>query len=256
VSIFESYLSLLFIKTERLITPIKNAYTDEMSSKLKFKIILLNSIILLTFYPLASYSQAVKAPPCLPLINTATCPAFSQYYISSASSLPSSQNSNGAIFDTNFDWLLSAENITIFDELIMNYVKTQYNMWKYKDNANSSLNVEMCSPEIASSYARYTLTTICAYLVQGPQSKTCNTNNNSSLKERKLCKRTCKDHLTSLREIAYSPNVCTTEMIVNIDEKFVDLNKWCENPQNSADDSENCISGEENELVNCGMLYK
>ncbi|GES72544.1 SH3 domain containing protein [Rhizophagus clarus] len=260
VSIFESYLSLLFIKTERLITPIKNAYTDEMSSKLKFKIILLNLIILLTFYPLASYSQAVKAPPCLPLTNTITCPAFSQYYISSASSqtLPSFQNSDGAIFDTNFDWLLNAENITVFDELIMNYVNTQYIKWKYKDDANSSLNMEMCSPEIASSftvYARYTLTTICAYLVQGPQSKTCNTNNNSSLKERKLCKRTCKDHLASLQEIAYSPNVCITEIIVNIDKKFEDLNRWCENPQNSADDSENCISGEENELVNCGFQY-
>ncbi|CAB4432135.1 unnamed protein product [Rhizophagus irregularis] len=228
-----------------------------MSSKLKFKIILLNLIILLTFYPLASYSQAVKAPPCLPLTNTVTCPAFSQYYISSASSqsLPSFQNSSGAIFDTNFDWLLNAENITIFDELIMNYVNTQYIKWKYKDDANSSLNAEMCSSEIASSftvYARYTLTTICAYLVQGPQSKICN---NSSLKERKLCKRTCKDHLASLLEISYSPNVCTTEIIFNIDEKLEDLNRWCENPQNSADDSENCISGEENELVNCGFQF-
>ncbi|RIA83330.1 hypothetical protein C1645_809281 [Glomus cerebriforme] len=256
VSIFESYLSLLFNKIERLITPIKNAYTDEMSSKLKFKIILLNLIILLTFYPLASYSQGVKAPPCIPLTNTLTCPAFSQYYISSASSQtsPSFQNSNGAFFDTDFDWLLDADNITIFDELIMNYVNTQYIKWRYKDDANSSSsNVEICSSEVASSftvYARYTLTTICAYLVQGPQSRLCNTNN----PERKLCNRTCKDHLASLQEIAYSPNVCTTEIIDNIDEKFGNLNRWCENPQNSEDD-ENCISGEENELVNCGFQY-
>ncbi|CAG8492428.1 6120_t:CDS:2 [Funneliformis mosseae] len=232
-----------------------------MSSKLNFKIIhLILLILLLTFYPSVSNSQGVKAPPCLSLANTVTCSAFSQYSISSASSLksPSSQDSKGAIFDTNFNWLLEAENITRFDELLLNYVNTQYIKWRYKEGTNSTLGVTQCSevtPIISSitTYARYTLTTICAYLVQQPQSRLCSANDTLP-NERKLCKQTCLNHYDSLQGIANSPNVCIIGTTSDINERLDDLNKWCTLPQNTDDNATtNCISGEENEPNNCGF---
>src|SRR5438045_8603492 len=94
---------------------------------------------------------------------------------------------------------------------------------------------------------------VCAYLVQEPLSESsCNQN----LSKEKLCKQTCMDHLESLRKIAYSPDVCPIVNVDDIDEKFGNLTRWCENPQNTDDSYENCISGEENELANCGMGLK
>ncbi|CAI2165019.1 7303_t:CDS:2 [Funneliformis geosporum] len=229
-----------------------------MSSILNFKIIHLILLILLTFHPLVSNSQGVKAPPCLPLTNTVTCSAFSQYSISSASSLtsPLSQDSKGAIFDTTFNWLLEAENITRFDELLLNYVNTQYIKWRYKEDTNFSSDVKECSevtPSISSitTYARYTLTTICAYLVQQPQSRLCNANDTLQ-NERILCKQTCLDHYDSLQDIAHSPNVCINGTTSDIDKRFENLNKWCTfNTDNET--TTNCVSGEENEPNNCGF---
>ena len=94
---------------------------------------------------------------------------------------------------------------------------------------------------------------VCAYLVQEPLSdSSCNQN----LKKEKLCKKTCIDHIESLRNIANDPNVCPIEKVVNIGEKFGNLTRWCEDPQNTDGFSENCIAGEKNEKDNCGTCLR
>ena len=195
--------------------------------------------------------QETGTPSCLSLEGTTTCPEFSGYYISS-------QMSNYSSDGLNSSWLTEASTVQKFDSLLTNYTNNGYAKSYYVDGLNCS------NFDSKSMYVRYTMTMICARLVESEPSNLCLLGKmvgNSTLIDpkinyllgRKLCRETCYSHIASLVEITQNATICPTistatssrSSVVNL------LNAWCSN-ENYTDTTQDCISGELNERQNCG----
>lgn len=174
---------------------------------------------------------AIAPAICLSLQNSLACPAFHQFYISTGvvDRYPFLQNNITTIQD--------------FDNSLFNYVNSTSNYLLQLGCLSTNYN-----PIVP--YARYSLTKMCARLIQDPEdSLPCNTNHH--LTPPPLCKQTCLDWVESVTAITSQSTVCgnnlqRTEAIANY---TIHCQSW-QGFNATADD--NCISGIANEPENCG----
>nr|CAG8480409.1 12728_t:CDS:10 [Entrophospora candida] len=177
-------------------------------------------------------------PPCLSLEGSTTCPAFSQYSISSAMF---NYGSDGL----NYNWLLGASSIQEFDLLLRDYVNNDYVKSYYIEGLNCT------NFDSKSMYVRYTTTMICARLVESVPSRMCPSE--KAIERRLICNKTCNSHLSSLIESTKNSTICpTTSDTPTRSERLSLLIDWCADG-NYTDTSPSCISGELNEQLNCGF---
>ncbi|CAG8571002.1 7153_t:CDS:2 [Acaulospora morrowiae] len=201
-------------------------------------------------------AQSPRWSPCLPLKGSKYCGAFSNYSISAA--VVTDYNTGG-----RFDWVARTDNISNFDDLLMQYVKNDYINWEVMNcsNFNSS-----------SIYARYTITMVCAELVEYAMSLQCNQNISydqsqtdgitipiptptilpnapTSLPLRRLCNSTCQDHILSLQNLVNRTQTCNNTSIISLTDS---VRNWCEQGDNISNDT-TCISGDMNE-ENCELV--
>ncbi|CAJ0841268.1 11446_t:CDS:2 [Entrophospora sp. SA101] len=182
--------------------------------------------------------QGVKMPPCLSLEGSTTCPAFSQYSISSAMF---NYGSDGL----NYNWLLGASSIQEFDLLLRDYVNNDYVKSYYIEGLNCT------NFDSKSMYVRYTTTMICARLVESVPSRMCPSE--KAIERRLICNKTCNSHLSSLIESTKNSTICpTTSDTSTRSVRLSLLIDWCADG-NYTDTSPSCISGELNEQLNCGF---
>ncbi|KAF2401131.1 hypothetical protein EJ06DRAFT_555752 [Trichodelitschia bisporula] len=168
------------------------------------------------------------AQQCIPLKNSASCPAFNQSSISTNADLSG-----------RFPFLQYVSDVESFDRQFKQYIATSYSQQKYK-NLLSCTNVNLTNT--TNLYARYTTTVLCNAMVQ----LSINVCQQSA---RPLCAETCAEFATSEEQIA-SSELCKSsgnDAVANIRSDFV----TCSLPENSL--SGNCIHGVANEPGNCGF---
>lgn len=204
-----------------------------MYKKISIIILYLFQMILCQELPLilSPTPTAIAPAICLSLQNSLACPAFHQFYISTGvvDRYPFLQNNITTIQD--------------FDNSLFNYVNSTSNYLLQLGCLSTNYN-----PIVP--YARYSLTKMCARLIQDPEdSLPCNTNHH--LTPPPLCKQTCLDWVESVTAITSQSTVCgnnlqRTEAIANY---TIHCQSW-QGFNATADD--NCISGIANEPENCG----
>lgn len=167
---------------------------------------------------------------CVPLINSTVCSAFSQFYV----------DLNG-LADT-FIFLSNTTTIEEFDQRLIEYANST-NMYLYQLGCQST-NFNAQVP-----YARYSLTRLCAQMLQDSDSLACNTEND--LVPPALCQTTCDDWVNSVTEITSNPRVCaqTTQRNNTLDYYWSQCDTW---QGFNGTVNNNCISGIANEPYTCG----
>ncbi|KAI9304708.1 hypothetical protein BJ944DRAFT_288423 [Cunninghamella echinulata] len=169
---------------------------------------------------------------CLSLQNSLACPAFQQFYISTGvvDRYPFLPNNITTIQD--------------FDNSLFRYVNSTSNYLLQLGCLSTNYN-----PLVP--YARYSLTKMCARLIQDPEdSLPCNTNHH--LTPPPLCQQTCLDWVESVTAITAQPNVCSHNL--QRSEAITNYTIHCHSWQGfNATIDDNCISGIANEPENCGF---
>ncbi|KAI9313254.1 hypothetical protein BX666DRAFT_2030626 [Dichotomocladium elegans] len=167
---------------------------------------------------------------CVLLSSSKACPAFSKFYVG----LPGLSN--------RYSFLANATNVDSFDQGLFAYVKT----------ANDYLTPLGCSgPADNVPYARYSLSRLCASLIQdATDSLPCNFQNN--LTPPPLCQYTCESWVDSVTAISNDSSLCPESS--NRADALSDLASQCMYWQGyNGTVSEGCIPGSVNEPGNCGF---
>ncbi|KAG9288348.1 hypothetical protein G9A89_021379 [Geosiphon pyriformis] len=146
-----------------------------------------------------------------------------------------------------FEFLYTASNITQFDSALKDYVNNKF----IEDHFRTDC------PKLNSSttYPRYTTTLICAEMVRDPQSLPCTLLDNQEFYMGKLnstsppiCESTCQSFNESVQKIRSNITICNANKTKS-DKQIFSL---CATGETSNDTSR-CISGEQNEPLNCGF---
>ncbi|KAI8977237.1 hypothetical protein BDF20DRAFT_906383 [Mycotypha africana] len=176
-------------------------------------------------------SAATKENNCVSLRRSKVCTAFSQFYIG----LP------GLEYD--YPFLINTTTIEEFDQRLLDYADSTSDYLFPLGCLSSNYN-----PTVP--YARYSLTRLCAGMIQNPTySLPCNYEN--ALSPPPLCKTTCVQWVNSIESITASHRVCSdTSQRNNTLNSFQDqCETWAGYNGTIA---ENCISGVANEPYSCG----
>lgn len=167
--------------------------------------------------------------PCFSLRGSKTCAAFQSYYIS----LVGNQR--------QYPFLANVTDIDSFDAGMKNLLKT----------ANPYYQMLGCtynSPETTIPYARYSLSFLCASLIQDSSySLPCNYQNN--LNPPPLCQSTCNQYMSSVGNITSNTDVCPNQ--IEQKSQFENFNSRCIY-WSGLNGTLNCILGVANEPENCG----
>ncbi|KAI8997165.1 hypothetical protein BDB01DRAFT_770071 [Pilobolus umbonatus] len=169
---------------------------------------------------------------CISLTNSTVCSAFSQFYIS----LP----------DLYYDYpfLFNSTTIEEFDQSILHYINSTsaylYPLGCLSSNYNPTI-----------PYARYSITKLCAAILQNPTSSLpCNFERN--LQPPPLCQHTCKQWIDSVTDITSDSKVCSNQ--TQRDSTLLAYQDQCDFWEGlNGTITENCISGIANEPNNCGF---
>lgn len=169
---------------------------------------------------------------CVSLANSKTCSAFSQFYIG----LPE--------IGYKYPFLSNTYTIEEFDNRLLEYVNSTSDYLFPLGCLSSNYN-----PTIP--YARYSITRLCAAMIQDPTySLPCNFNN--ELTPPPLCQSTCFEWVKSIANITDNPRVCSDSILRN--KTLASVTEQCNLWEGfNGTVSENCISGTANEPYSCGM---
>ncbi|KAI8337804.1 hypothetical protein BD560DRAFT_413152 [Blakeslea trispora] len=179
-----------------------------------------------------SFTHGQDTDTCVSLINSTVCSAFSQFYIG----LPGLGN--------DYPFMLNVKTIEEFDRRLLDYVNSTSDYLFPLGCLSSNYN-----PTIP--YARYSLTRLCAGMIQNSAySLPCNFNNR--LTPPPLCKSTCLDWVESITEITDNPHVCSDSAQRN--NTLADFSDQCNTWEGfNGTIAQNCISGIANEPYTCGF---
>lgn len=171
---------------------------------------------------------------CLSLESSTACPAFQNYYIGLAG------------LATRYPYLANVTDISSFDSSLKAYA---FSSSDYLD----ALGCTGYSNDSSTPYARYSLSRLCAGLVQDTASSLpCNYQNN--IAPAPLCQTTCNDWLASVTQITSDSSKCPNSS--QRDNGMANLATQCANWQGyNGTASEGCIQGMANEPDNCGMAH-
>ena len=161
--------------------------------------------------------------PCFPLNGSKACPEVAGYSITPGSYL------------TFYTFLTSVDNITAFDDAIKAYVN------------NTAQYAAVGCPSVPP--ARFTLTLVCADLVNDPISQTCSESAGGK-KSPGICAQTCDDFHASLGETLGNKTLCPGGNGSQLGDLAQRLDSLCQKPDGDGD----CISGAANENTTCGTL--
>ncbi|KAI8335244.1 hypothetical protein EDC96DRAFT_524940 [Choanephora cucurbitarum] len=187
-------------------------------------------VLFLLFF--ITFTNGQDTDTCVSLINSTVCSAFSQFYIG----LPGLGN--------DYPFLLNASTIEEFDRRLLDYVNSTSDYLFPLGCLSSNYN-----PTIP--YARYSLTRLCAGMIQNSAySLPCNFNN--GLTPPPLCKSTCFDWVESITKITDNPHVCSDSVQRN--DTLADFSDQCNTWEGfNGTIVQNCISGIANEPYTCGF---
>ncbi|KAI7871463.1 hypothetical protein BDF14DRAFT_1761253 [Spinellus fusiger] len=169
---------------------------------------------------------------CVLLQDSRACPAFQQFYVGIAG------------LSTQYPFMTNVTSVEAFDQSLFNYVNsTSYYLFPL---GCLSSNYNPTVP-----YARYSLSSLCALMIQDPKgSLPCNYQYN--LIPPPLCRSTCDDWASSLRDITSEPSVCSDSLQRNTTLDSLELRCTSWQGYNGTSNT-NCISGIANEPENCGF---
>ncbi|CAG8521630.1 2854_t:CDS:2 [Paraglomus occultum] len=162
--------------------------------------------------------------PCFSLKGSQACPLVNNYSITSGS------------FLTFYNFLPPVQNISQFDSAIEAYA------------SNPSQFVDAGCPSIPPP--RYTLTLICADLVNDPISQSCSALDVNQASP-PICTETCAEFRASLYETLGNKTLCP-----KWNGQLGALGQRLYNFCNTSGAAGKCISGLENEATTCGFLNK
>lgn len=167
---------------------------------------------------------------CFSLSGSTTCPAFQEYYISLTG------------LAAKYPFLQQVTDIKTFDAGMQSFVISPQLYLAPLGCANKA--------SVASTipYARYSLTYMCATLIQD-SSYSLPCNYNKSLSPPPLCQRTCFDYTASVEDLTNNTDTCPN--ILQQRESMINLNSSCVY-WSGLNGTYNCILGEANEPKNCG----
>lgn len=170
---------------------------------------------------------------CVSLGNSQVCSAFSQFYVG----LPG--------LASNYPFLLNTTTIEEFDQRLIQYVNSTSNYLFPLGCLSTNYN-----PTIP--YARYSLTRLCAAMIQDPAySLPCNFHN--QLSPPPLCQQTCTQWVDSVTFITNNPRVCMDSAQRNT--TLASFSNQCSTWEGfNGTAADNCIAGIANEPANCGKL--
>ncbi|KAI8070572.1 uncharacterized protein B0P05DRAFT_550228 [Gilbertella persicaria] len=170
---------------------------------------------------------------CVSLINSTVCSAFAPFYIG----LPG--------LGQEFPFLLNITTIEEFDRRLLEYVNSTSDYLFPLGCLSSNYN-----PTIP--YARYSLTRLCAGMIQNPAySLPCNFNQH--LTPPPLCKSTCLAWIKSITDITANPSVCSDSIQRN--DSLLNFMDQCDSWEGyNGTIQQNCISGIANEPYSCGNV--
>lgn len=170
---------------------------------------------------------------CVSLSSSTACPAYSQYYVS----LPE--------LSDRYTFLANVTDVESFDKALLDYATS----------ASDYLSPMGCiTTETPIPYARYSLTRLCAGLIQDPEnSLPCNFQH--ELTPPPLCQTTCEAWLDSVSAITNDTSLCPNTIERN--DTLNTLASQCSDWQGyNGTESQYCISGAVNEPKNCGKVKK
>jgi hypothetical protein len=172
-----------------------------------------------------------NAEGCVSLSTSKTCSAFSPFYVG----LPG--------LARDYPFLTNATTIEEFDARLLNFVNSTSSYLFPMGCLSSNFN-----PTIP--YARYSLTKLCAALIQNPSySLPCNFD--KDLQPPPLCQKTCYLWVDSVTRITNNPNVCSSSTLRN--STLLAFENQCKTWEGfNGTVAENCISGIANEPYTCG----
>jgi hypothetical protein len=184
------------------------------------------ALILLLF----STSFAQEEFPCFSLKGSTTCPAFQNFYISIYGN------------KQRYPFLNNVTDISSFDAALRNYVISP-------ELYLSKLGCTNKAAQTSIPYARYSLTFMCASLIQDNlYSLPCNYQNNQSPPP--LCQSTCFGYTTSVDSITNNLDMCPNQL--EQAGQMASLNSTCQY-WSGLNGTYNCIIGMANEPDNCGF---
>lgn len=189
-------------------------------------------MLVLSLFLAVFYITTVVKGDCIALTRSTVCSAFSQFYIG----LPE--------LSKDFPFLINTTTIEEFDERLLEYVNST-SAYLFPLGCLSS-NFNKFIP-----YARYSLTRLCAGVIQNSNSLPCNFDND--LTPPPLCKTTCFEWVYSVTEITNNPRVCaaSSQRNTTLDYFVEQCNTW-QGYNGTVND--NCISGIANEPYTCGKI--
>ncbi|CAO3648480.1 unnamed protein product [Cunninghamella blakesleeana] len=169
---------------------------------------------------------------CISLQGSKSCSGFQKYYLG-ATAVNNMLNINAS----------SLNSIDDLDNELLNYTHSSLDYM-------SSLGCADTSSSSSYPYARYSLSRLCAGLIQDTQSSLpCNYNNN--MQPPPLCQSTCLQWISSVTNITNSSSICPNQQSKNT--ALFQLDDSCENWSGYSGQPPQCISGVENEPNNCGF---
>lgn len=168
---------------------------------------------------------------CVPLADSKTCSAFSQFYVG----LPG--------LGTEYSFLLNVTTIEEFDQRLISFVNSTSSYLFPLGCLSSNYN-----PTIP--YARYSITKLCAAMIQSP-SHSLPCNYDYGLVAPPLCQNTCLEWVDSVEHITRNPRVCSDSLQRN--DSLANFSDQCYTWEGfNGTVADNCISGIANEPYTCG----
>lgn len=177
-------------------------------------------------------ARAQDSSGCLQLQSSSACRAFDGYYIGIS------------YLSQTYSFLSNVTDVQSFDASIYNYIRSSPEY--LKELGCPSTN------DTQAPYARYSLTRLCAFLVQDTfSSLPCNVANNVTPEP--LCQSTCLQWAYSASNITSgNPDLCPNQNSLN--QSVSNLVNQCETWAGLSGTGSNCILGYDNEPDNCGKL--
>lgn len=177
-------------------------------------------------------AQQQAEEQCFSLRDSKTCAAFQSFYISISGN------------QAQYPFLSNVTDIKSFDEGMKNLIKTASPYYQQLGCNNKATDTATTIP-----YARYSLSYICASLIQDSiHSLPCNYQHN--LNPPPLCQSTCYDYTSSVQRISSNPDVCPNQ--AESTSQLLNLNSTCAY-WSGLNGTLNCILGKANEPENCGF---
>lgn len=178
-------------------------------------------------------TRAQDSPGCLQLESSSACRAFNGYYIGISQ------------LAQTYSFLGNVTDVQSFDASMYNHVQSSSPDYLTEFGCSSNNDTQTKLP-----YARYSLTRLCAFLVQDATSSLpCNAANN--IAPEPLCQSTCLEWAYSASNITSgNSDLCPNQNSLN--HYLSTLLNQCQSWAGLSGTGSTCILGSDNEPDNCG----